>query len=71
MIRKAGEAHHNTPEEVRGWLLDAIAVVSELEVPKDLRVAAFEKAYASLSAKQITYEQLEMTAGSLLGNGRG
>jgi len=58
-LRKAGEAHHNTPEEVTAWLAGALDAVREAEIDDDLRAVAFGKAYDSLAAKQINYEVVQ------------
>jgi hypothetical protein len=56
-LRKLDEGKHNTPEQVRGYLDDALAIVAELEPPGDLRALAFGKAIDLLAAKQIVFEQ--------------
>ena len=65
MIRRAFTDQHYTPEEVREHVLAAVAIVVELEVPRELREAAFKCAYQSLSAKQITYEQIQVNSHGL------
>lgn len=52
------EHPHNTPEQVREYVREGLAVVAELEVPDDLRVAAFTKAVDLASAKSVTVTQL-------------
>lgn len=52
------ELIHNSPDQVREYLAGALAVVAELEVPDDLRVAAFGKAVDLIAAKQITVEAI-------------
>jgi len=52
------EEHHYTKEQVREHLLAALTVVDELEIPDDLRSAAFTKAVELLSGKQILFEQV-------------
>ena len=52
------EQQHFTLEQVRGHLVAALELVDDLEVPEDLRAAAFVKVYDSLSAKQIVVEQI-------------
>lgn len=51
------EQQHNTPEQVREYVREALAVVDELDVPDDLRAAAFAKACDLISGKQIVFEQ--------------
>jgi hypothetical protein len=51
------EYANNTPEQVREYLSDALEVLDALEVPEDLRVAAFNLAVNLFSAKQIMLEQ--------------
>jgi hypothetical protein len=51
------EYPHNTPEQVRAYLASALALVAELDVPDDLRVAAFSKAAELLSSKQVVLVQ--------------
>lgn len=60
---------HNTPEQVREYLLEALDVVDELGPPDDLRVACFTKAADLLIAKQITVEQVMPGAPTILGRG--
>jgi hypothetical protein len=48
---------HNTPEQIDGYLSDALALVETQEVPEDLRVMFFAKAVELLAAKQIVVEQ--------------
>lgn len=52
------EQPHNTPEQVREYLREALEVVDELGPPDDLRVACFTKAADLLSAKQIMLEAI-------------
>lgn len=47
------EAPHNTPGQVREYIADAIQLVADLDVPDDLRVAAFTKAADLYSGKQL------------------
>jgi len=51
------EEPHNTPEQVRGYLDEALTVVRELELDDELRVPAFLKAVDLLAAKQVFFEQ--------------
>lgn len=50
------ERYHNSAEQAREYIAGAVAIVDELEVPDDLRVAAFGNAVALLSAKQIEWQ---------------
>lgn len=59
------ELPHNTREQVRDYLREALAVVDERDVPDDLRAAAFGKAVDLLSAKQITLEAIQPGLGAL------
>ena len=59
------EAFHYTAEQVRDHLRDTLAIVDDLAVPDDLRAIAFQVVYNSLSAKQITLEQVAPTLGGL------
>ena len=51
------EHQHHTPEQVRGYLREALEIVDELDTPGDLRQIAFGKAVELLSGKQIFFEQ--------------
>lgn len=51
------EIQHNTPEQVAGYLDEALRIVTELEPPEDLREVAFGKAVDLLAAKQLMLEQ--------------
>jgi hypothetical protein len=52
------EYQHNTPEQVRDYLREALAIVDELDPPDELRAALFVQAVGLLSAKQIVFEQM-------------
>ncbi len=54
------EIPHNTPEQVRGYLTDALNLVAELDPPSDLRGITLSKAVDLISAKQIVMEQVQM-----------
>lgn len=60
------EFPHNTPEQARGYLIEALAIVEELDVPDDLRSVAFVKAVDLVSAKSIQVEQVAADLGALL-----
>lgn len=62
------EVQSYTPEQVRDVLLNAIAVVTELEVPAGLKAEAFRAAVQMFSAKRI--EQTQLGAG-IVPNGLG
>jgi hypothetical protein len=52
------EYPHNTPEQVRDYLLEALTIVAEIDPPDDLRGLAFSKAVDLVSAKQVIFEQM-------------
>lgn len=52
------EFHHNTPEQVLGYLAAALLVVDDLDPPADLREACFNHAVSLTAAKQIMVEQV-------------
>jgi hypothetical protein len=54
------EYHHNTAEQVKGYLDEALRIVTELDPPADLVGIAFAKAIDMLGAKQIVMEQAQM-----------
>lgn len=60
MLRKADEAHHNTDEQVRGYIGKAIALMDELDVPAELRPTLAAEAVRLYGAKQVTYEQTQL-----------
>lgn len=51
------EHQHNTTDQVKQYLETALAIVAELEVDGDLKVACFEKAVDLVAGKQIMFEQ--------------
>ena len=51
------EVLNNTPEQVRQYLADALALVDELEVPSDLREAVFLNAVSLISSKRLEIPQ--------------
>jgi hypothetical protein len=59
------EFAHNTPEQVREYLREALDVVDELGPPDDLRAACFTKAADLIAAKQITVEAVAPFGGGL------
>jgi hypothetical protein len=59
------ERPNNTPEQVRDYLREALAIVEELAPPEDLREVAFGKAVDLTSSKQLTAEQI-VAGGALL-----
>lgn len=54
---KRFEQPNYTAEQVREHVAEALKIVDELDVPDDLRVAAFGKAVDLVAAKQIVFEQ--------------
>lgn len=63
------ETYNNTPEQVREYLLDALAIVDELDPPEDLRPVVFTAAVNLGSSKQIVIEQVMPGAPTILGRG--
>jgi hypothetical protein len=59
------ETHHNTPEQAREYLREALAIVAELDPPADMRAACFVKAVELVASKSITVEQLTAGLGTL------
>ena len=66
MIGRYSERQNYTPAQATDHLRAALAIVDELDVPDDLRVAAFTKAADLLSAKQVLLEQAIPGAPALL-----
>lgn len=64
------ERPNNTPEQVREYVAEALAIVDELDVPDDLREAAFTAAVNLSASKQVLAEQAGF-AGLDLGQLRG
>lgn len=54
------EHQHNTPDQVKQYLEQALAIVAELELADDLRVPAFTKAVDLVAGKQIVFEQAQL-----------
>jgi hypothetical protein len=50
------EHQFNTPEQVAGYLQDALDVVRQLELFDDLRPIAFAKAIELIAAKQVVVD---------------
>jgi hypothetical protein len=65
-MRKAFEAYFHSDEQVREYVAKSVALVDDLNVPGDLREAAFAQAVQLLAQKQVTFEQIAPT-GVLLG----
>jgi hypothetical protein len=59
------ETPHNTPEQVREYLREALDLVDELGPADDLREACFTKAVDMIAAKSITIEQVAPLGGAL------
>jgi hypothetical protein len=51
------EIPNNTPEQVREYVQQALALVDDLEPPKDLREAVFTAACGLFGSKQILMQQ--------------
>jgi hypothetical protein len=64
------EYPHNTLEQVKGYLDDAVTIVAELDPPDDLRTAMFTEAARLLSAKHVTMEQARFELPGVGGNDR-
>ena len=60
------EVHHNTPEQVHNYMVEALKVVASAKVPDDLREAALPLAFNALASKQIFIDQNEVASGLLL-----
>lgn len=50
------ERQNNTPEQVRAYLREALAVVAELDPPEHLRAPVFRAAIDLTSSKQVSAE---------------
>jgi len=57
MITGRKEIVFNTPEQVAGYLTEALNLIAELDPPTDLREVAFSKACDMISGKQVIVEQ--------------
>lgn len=64
------ERQGNTDEQVREYVGKALALIDELDVPDDLRPAAFKEAVGLYAAKTLIQEQVPDIQ-RLLGNGLG
>lgn len=65
MIGRRTETYHSTPEQVREYLRDALAIVAELDPPDDLRAPVFTAAVNLGSAKTIAVEAVAPATGAL------
>lgn len=63
------EIQHNTREQAKGYLEDALAIVAELEIDDELKGLAFTKAVDLIAAKQVMLEPVTPTGVRLLGRG--
>lgn len=70
MLTKQQELHHHSPEQVAGYLDDALRIVTEADLPDDLRPVAFVEVLKLLAGKQIQYEQIQLGAVPLADGGR-
>ena len=52
------EFHHNTPEQVVGFLRAGLDMVEDLDPPSDLREAVFTQAVQMIQARAIQFEQV-------------
>ncbi len=55
------EIYMNTPDQVRSYLREALAVVEELDPPEDLRQIVFAKAIDQIANKNVTLEQSDVS----------
>ncbi len=58
MNGRTSEFHHNTPEQVRDYIVAALELVRDLEPDEDLRVSVFLQACQLISGKQVVIEQI-------------
>ena len=59
------EYPNHTPEQVAGYIADALGLVAEFELDEKLETALVLKAIDLLASKQVTFEQV-MPAGMVL-----
>lgn len=53
MLHSFDERPTNTPEQVREYLSDTLAILAEIPVPESLQVAAFSAVIQLLSSKHL------------------
>lgn len=58
MLRVGDQVKLNTPEQVREYLREALAIVDELNPPPALQAAVFDKAAEFVSSKQVVVESI-------------
>lgn len=63
------EYPHHTPEQLKGYLDDAITILGELDIEPELREAVFTKVVELLAAKQIVVEQVAAPLMTIPGRG--
>lgn len=66
------EIPNHTPEQIRGYLVDAEELVAELDIDDRLLEAAFTKAVDLFASKQILLQETPTIGlGQILSNGKG
>lgn len=55
------EIYLNTPDQSRGYLREALAIVEELDPPEDLRAIVFAKAVDHIAQKNVTIDPSDMS----------
>lgn len=53
------EMMHNTPEQVREYVREALSVLEDCAVPAELWTVAFPNVLSMVAAKQIAIEQVQ------------
>ena len=56
-VRTLAEAHHHTPDDVLGYLIEAERIVGNAPLSDEERVAALPVVLSLLASKQVLYEQ--------------
>lgn len=67
MIRRVAICRANTYDEVRGAVLDALAIAEDDKVPDKYKLRAFEKSVDALLAGQAIHEQVTASGVALSG----
>jgi len=63
-VRKV-EYEHHSPEQVRGYLDEAVRILEERELRPELEVAALPQLVALLSSKTVQFEQVAPMLGGM------
>ena len=60
IVRKTGETHLSSPDQVRGYVRESVAIADELELSPEDRAVLLPQIMVRLSEKNVQLEQVNI-----------